>query len=126
MPAPGSAYLTGSCSVKASPSELTPYARAKLGMYVHPVLIATGRRVLVSADATADREPEVQESLTERIFPRQADVITVADLDRAARWRITGNSPPLTGRVPETTPSRPIIGNSPREQRRASIPRGER
>ncbi|HUA69999.1 MAG TPA: cysteine hydrolase [Solirubrobacteraceae bacterium] len=38
-------------------------------------------RVLVLADATADREPEVHEFLTERIFPRQADVITVADLD---------------------------------------------
>ena len=38
-------------------------------------------RVLVLADATADREPEVHEFLTERIFPRQADVITVADLE---------------------------------------------
>jgi nicotinamidase-related amidase len=38
-------------------------------------------RVLVLADATADPEPEVHAFLTERIFPRQADVITVADLD---------------------------------------------
>ncbi len=38
-------------------------------------------RVLVLADATADPEPDVHEFLIERIFPRQADVITVADLD---------------------------------------------
>ena len=38
-------------------------------------------RVLVLADATADREPDVHAFLTERIFPRQADVITVADLE---------------------------------------------
>ena len=38
-------------------------------------------RVLVLQDATADREPDVHAFLTERIFPRQADVITVADLD---------------------------------------------
>jgi nicotinamidase-related amidase len=37
-------------------------------------------RVLVLADATADREPTVHAFLTERIFPRQADVITVAEL----------------------------------------------
>jgi nicotinamidase-related amidase len=38
-------------------------------------------RVLVLADATADPEPDVHAFLTERIFPRQADVITVGDLD---------------------------------------------
>ena len=38
-------------------------------------------RVLVVADATADPEPEVHAFLTERIFPRQADVITVAELE---------------------------------------------
>jgi nicotinamidase-related amidase len=38
-------------------------------------------RVLVLADATADPDPEVHEFLIERIFPRQADVITVADLE---------------------------------------------
>jgi nicotinamidase-related amidase len=38
--------------------------------------------VLVLADATADREPDVHAFLTERIFPRQADVITVAELAR--------------------------------------------
>jgi len=37
-------------------------------------------RVLVLEDATADREPDVHAFLTKRIFPRQADVITVADL----------------------------------------------
>jgi nicotinamidase-related amidase len=37
-------------------------------------------RVLVLADATADPDPDTHAFLTERIFPRQADVITVADL----------------------------------------------
>jgi nicotinamidase-related amidase len=38
-------------------------------------------RVLVLADATADPDPEVHEFLIERIFPRQADVITTAELE---------------------------------------------
>ena len=38
-------------------------------------------RVVVLADATADPQPDVHAFLTERIFPRQADVITVADLE---------------------------------------------
>jgi nicotinamidase-related amidase len=37
-------------------------------------------RVLVLEDATADREPDIHAFLVERIFPRQAEVITVADL----------------------------------------------
>jgi nicotinamidase-related amidase len=37
-------------------------------------------RVIVLADATADPDREVHAFLTERIFPRQADVITVAEL----------------------------------------------
>jgi nicotinamidase-related amidase len=38
-------------------------------------------RVLVLSDATADPDPQVHDFLIERIFPRQADVITVAELD---------------------------------------------
>ncbi len=38
-------------------------------------------RVLVLADATADREPDVHAFLIERIFPRQADVVTIAQLE---------------------------------------------
>jgi nicotinamidase-related amidase len=38
-------------------------------------------RVVVLADATADPDAEVHAFLTERIFPRQADVITVAELE---------------------------------------------
>jgi nicotinamidase-related amidase len=38
-------------------------------------------RVLVLADATADREPDVHAFLLERIFPRQAEVITTAQLE---------------------------------------------
>jgi nicotinamidase-related amidase len=37
-------------------------------------------RVVVLFDATADREADVHAFLTERIFPRQAEVITVAEL----------------------------------------------
>jgi nicotinamidase-related amidase len=36
--------------------------------------------LLVLADACADREPGVHEFLTEKIFPRQASVITTAEL----------------------------------------------
>jgi hypothetical protein len=35
----------------------------------------------VVADACADPEPDVHAFLTERIYPRQASVITVADLE---------------------------------------------
>ncbi len=38
-------------------------------------------RVVVLTDATADREADVHEFLIERIFPRQADVVAVAELD---------------------------------------------
>ncbi len=38
-------------------------------------------RVLVVADATDDRETDVHQFLIERIFPRQADVITTAQLE---------------------------------------------
>ncbi len=38
-------------------------------------------RVAVLADATADPDAEVHEFLIERIFPRQADVITTAQLE---------------------------------------------
>lgn len=37
-------------------------------------------RILVLADATADRETDIHEFLIERILPRQAEVITVAQL----------------------------------------------
>ena len=37
--------------------------------------------LFVVADACADPEPDVHAFLTERIYPRQADVITVADLE---------------------------------------------
>jgi len=33
------------------------------------------------ADASADPEPDVHEFLTEKIFPRQAHVITIAELE---------------------------------------------
>jgi nicotinamidase-related amidase len=39
-------------------------------------------RVFVLADASADPRPGVHEFLTEQIFPHQAQVITIADLDR--------------------------------------------
>jgi nicotinamidase-related amidase len=38
-------------------------------------------RVVVVSDATADPEPDVHAFLTERIFPRQADVIAVSELE---------------------------------------------
>jgi nicotinamidase-related amidase len=41
-------------------------------------------RIYVLADATADPDPEVHRVLTEKVFPRQADVITTADLPALA------------------------------------------
>ena len=41
-------------------------------------------RVYVLADATADPDPEVHQVLTEKVFPRQADVIPTADLPALA------------------------------------------
>ncbi len=38
-------------------------------------------RLLVLADACADRDAEVHEVLLHKVIARQADVITVADLD---------------------------------------------
>ena len=38
-------------------------------------------QLFVLADASADPAPDVHAFLTERVFPRQAQVITVADLD---------------------------------------------
>jgi nicotinamidase-related amidase len=38
-------------------------------------------RLVVLADATADRDPEVHDFLIQKVFPRQADVITLSELD---------------------------------------------
>lgn len=38
-------------------------------------------RLFVLADATADRDPSVQACLMEKVFPRQAEVIAVAELE---------------------------------------------
>lgn len=42
-------------------------------------------QVFVLADASADREPAVHQFLIENIFPRQAHVIRVADVDQLLR-----------------------------------------
>jgi nicotinamidase-related amidase len=39
-------------------------------------------QVFVIADASADREPDVHAFLTTKVFPSQATVVRVADLDR--------------------------------------------
>ena len=36
-------------------------------------------RLVVLADGCLDADPEVHRVLTEKVFPRQADVLTVAD-----------------------------------------------
>jgi nicotinamidase-related amidase len=41
-------------------------------------------RLTVLSDACADRDPEVHRVLLEKVFPRQADVVTVAEWDPAA------------------------------------------
>ncbi len=58
------------------------------GLSTSGVMLSTVRdahdrdyQVFVVADLTADPDPDVHEFLTGRIFPRQARVITAADLD---------------------------------------------
>jgi nicotinamidase-related amidase len=58
------------------------------GISTSGVLLSTVRdgydrdyRLLVLADASADPQPGVHEFLTETLFPRQAEVIEVADLE---------------------------------------------
>jgi nicotinamidase-related amidase len=58
------------------------------GISTSGVLLSTVRdahdrdyRLFVLADASADTDPEVHEFLTTKIFPRQAEVIAVADLE---------------------------------------------
>jgi len=46
---------------------------------MHP--IRHKRVPFVLADASADRDPQVHEFLTGKIFPAQAHVLTIADLD---------------------------------------------
>jgi hypothetical protein len=68
-------YQNGVVAMLGEPDDLLSLAEGA---------IATVRRaggVIVLADATADPDPEVHAFLTERIFPRQADVITVRELE---------------------------------------------
>jgi nicotinamidase-related amidase len=58
------------------------------GISTSGVLLSTVRdahdrdyRLFVLADASADPDPEVHEFLVEKVFPRQAEVIEVADLE---------------------------------------------
>jgi nicotinamidase-related amidase len=58
------------------------------GLSTSGVLLSTVRdahdrdyRVFVLSDLSADPDPDVHDFLTQRIFPRQAHVITTADLD---------------------------------------------
>jgi nicotinamidase-related amidase len=53
-----------------------------IGVLLSTVRDASDRdyRVVVLADASADPEPDVHDFLIQRIFPRQADVIMLADL----------------------------------------------
>jgi nicotinamidase-related amidase len=58
------------------------------GLSTSGVLLSTVRdahdrdyRVFVLADVSADPEPDVHDFLTQRIFPRQAHVITMAELE---------------------------------------------
>jgi nicotinamidase-related amidase len=44
-------------------------------------------QLFVLADASADREPEVHEFLIEKVFPGQAHIIHVADLDQLLKAR---------------------------------------
>ncbi len=84
------------------------------GLSTSGVLLSTVRdaydrdyRVFVVADLSADPEPDVHDFLTQRIFPRQASVITIADLDgllqadaAASLSRAHGSAAPLPRPAP--------------------------
>ncbi len=93
---PGTA--TSSCARRASAPSPPPISREQLsgrgidtlilaGISTSGVVLSTVRdgsdrdyRLLVLSDATADRDPAVHACLMEQVFPRQAEVITVAEL----------------------------------------------
>ncbi len=81
-----------------STTDLAVILRAKdirhlvlLGIATSGVVLSTVRwaadmdyRLTIIADACADRDPEVHRMLTEKVFPRQADVIKTPDFLNAA------------------------------------------
>jgi nicotinamidase-related amidase len=63
-----------------------------LGYATSGVVLSTTRyaadldyRLLVVEDCCADQDPEVHNFLTQRIFPRQADVVSAADVIAALK-----------------------------------------
>jgi nicotinamidase-related amidase len=63
-----------------------------LGYATSGVVLSTTRyaadldyRLMVVEDCCADQDPEVHNFLTQRIFPRQADVVRAADLIEALK-----------------------------------------
>ena len=66
---------------------------ARRSVLVSTVRDASDRdyRLLVLTDASADPEPDVHDFLTQRIFPRQADVIMLADLGDLLSAGVAGN-----------------------------------
>jgi nicotinamidase-related amidase len=61
-----------------------------LGYATSGVVLSTVRyaadldyRLIVVEDCCVDSDPEVHDFLTQRIFPRQADVVAAADVRRA-------------------------------------------
>ena len=63
-----------------------------LGYATSGVVLSTTRyaadldyRLYIVADCCADQQPDVHDFLTQRIFPRQADVVTSEDVSRALR-----------------------------------------
>jgi nicotinamidase-related amidase len=48
-------------------------------------------QVFVLADGSADRQPDVHDFLIERIFPRQADAITIAELPELLAGQASGS-----------------------------------
>jgi len=71
---------TGTCPEWAGPYSLRQQLRRRGRAAVGQEHLAP-LRLFVLADASADPDPENHELLTRKIFPRQAEVIEVADLE---------------------------------------------
>jgi hypothetical protein len=83
-PAPGAGVTYGGVVLR---ERSVPRARYLAGISTGGVVLSTVReaadrdyQLYVLADACADRDAEVHDILTQKIFPRQANVTTVADL----------------------------------------------
>ena len=78
-----------------------------LGYATSGVVLSTVRaaadldyRLVVVEDCCADQDPDVHDFLTQRIFPRQAEVVTSGDVIQALSHKVAGTVASLARVVP--------------------------